>query len=160
MYFWKIKQLREHLIQQGLGQHALFFYIFLFTVVTQLFMEFGFLFPVEKTPEGGDYWWAVFSTAAVGVGTWLCYYANGRGAGREFAERYFSIGFVVGLRTLALFIPVLICIVVIGVVITEETGPDSQRVNTVVDAAAMIWVIAYYWRVITHINAVARTRKP
>lgn len=158
MYFWKIKNLREHLIQGGLSQHALFVYVLLNVIFYEAMLEATGLFPTEGETTSIDWLWALINTLAVATGTWLCYYFNGGASGKEFAERYFSISFVVSLRVIALMLPVMSVgfIIFLG----EETEGDAEgQAELWTNVIALIWAAGYYWRVITHINVVARARK-
>lgn len=158
MYFWKIKRLREHLIEQGLGQRALFVYILLFTLINAAIVEFAFLLPTEGATQAVDFISPLLAVAIIAVGTCLCFRANGGGAGREFAERFFSIGFVTGLLVLAIYIPALAGLFLI-LVIVEGADADPDAGILLIETLTQLFTIGYYWRVITHINAVARARK-
>lgn len=158
MYFWKIKKLRDQLIEQGLGQRAVFIYIFLSSLIYIAIIEFAFLLPTEGATRAADFISPLLAVAVVAVGTYLCYRANGGGAGREFAERFFSIGFVTGLRVLAVYIPALSGLFMI-LVIVEGADADPDAGLLLIDTLTQLFTIGYYWRVITHINAVAQARK-
>jgi hypothetical protein len=155
IYFWKIDRLRDHLIQQGLGQKALFIYIYIYVVISGAFLEFAFMLPVEIETTAADLIRALFNTALLAVGTYLCYYLNGAAAGREFAERYFSISLVVGLRML---VPVMLTGLLFGLIAGGRGSEDTIADDRWLDAAYVLLTTAYYWRVITHINIVARAR--
>jgi hypothetical protein len=152
MYFWRIKKLRDHLILNGLSQRALFIYVFVYVLLCEAFLELSFLFPAESEVESADWIWASINTLFIAIGTWLCYYFNGGNRGREFAERYFSISFVVAVRVLALAIPVMIFYL-------ENFWDEAAPAGIVEHVVVMLWTAAYYWRVCTHINVVARERE-
>lgn len=158
MYFWKIKKLRDHLIEQGLGQRALFVYIFLYVFIGSAFMELGFLIPSEGATRTGDYIVPLLNVAVIAVGTYLCYRANGGGAGREFAERFFSIIFVVGLRVLAVYIPALAALFSV-LLFVEGADADPDAGALLIETLSLLFMAGYYWRVVTHISTVARGRK-
>ena len=105
MYFWKIRKLKDKLKSVGLSQASVFLYIFIFVVFSQLFVEINCFIPRKNFSHAADYIQSIVDILCVGFGTYGCYYANGASAGRQFAERYFSIGLVVGLRFLVIFIP-------------------------------------------------------
>jgi hypothetical protein len=158
MYFWKIKKLREHLILNGLSQRALFVYVFIYVLLCEAFFEFGFLFPAEAEAGSADWIWASVNTLVYAIGTWLCYYFNGGNRGREFAERYFSISLVVGLRVLALLFPaIMLCF---AIYLFFGGGAESREYSDRwTDVVALFWMAVYYWRVTAHIKVVARGRK-
>jgi hypothetical protein len=161
VYFWKIKKLREHLILNGLSQRALFVYVFIYVLLCEAFLEFSFLFPAEAAAGSADWIWASINTLVIAFGTWLCYYFNGGNRGREFAERYFSISLVVGLRVFTLLFPaIMLCFAIYlflgGGAESDAAGEYSDRW---IDVAVLFWMALYYWRVIMHIDVVARERK-
>lgn len=156
MYFWKIKELREHLIRQGLSQRALFIYIFIYVVASGALLELTGLFPSETETATHHYVWALINTALYAVGIYLCYYFNGGAAGREFAERYFSISLVVTLRLLAL---ILLIAPVLGLLAVLPESEDPLQEEVWLYIVSFLVMAGYYWRVITHINIVARLRK-
>jgi O-antigen ligase len=152
MYFWKIKKLREQLILNGLSQRALFVYVFIYVLLCEGCLEFSLLFAAEAETGSADWIWASINTLVIAIGTWLCYYFNGGNRGREFAERYFSISFVVAVRVLALAIPAMIFYL-------ENFRDEAATAGIVEQVVVILWTAAYYWRVCTHIKVVARERK-
>lgn len=158
MYFWKIKQLKDHLVEQGLGQRPLFIYIFLSSLIYAVIIEFAFLLPTEGATQAADFISPLLAVAVVAAGTYLCFRANGGGAGREFAERFFSIGFVTGLRVLAVYIPAVTGLFML-LIFVEGADADPDAGILLIETLTQLFTIGYYWRVITHINAVAQARK-
>lgn len=161
MYFWKIELLKKELISNGLNQKSLFIYILMYVLFVQVVLEASYIFPSEEGPTELTYIQALIDLVAATVGSYLCYYANGGSAGSQFAERFFSIGFVVGIRFLVLLIPITIAYsVFMGVAaILFGIDPEDPIVNISVMFVMALWLIAFYWRVIIHINQVARSCK-
>jgi len=159
MYFWKIDSLKKDLIENGLSQKSLFIYILLYVLVAQVFAEFSYFFPAEAAPGTMDYLQIAIDLIAIGIGTYLCYYANGANNGEQFAERFFSIGFVIGIRFMALLIPIMMVYGIIVGVIASTTEVDTE--GTFMNASVLIlifsWIVAMYWRFIVHINDVAKS---
>jgi hypothetical protein len=158
MYFWKIGLLRERLGERGLSQSALFVYIFLFTVINAALIEFVLLIPSEGATRAVDFISPLLGVTIIAAGTYFCYRANGGGAGREFAERFFSIGFVVGLRVLVVFIAALTGLFMI-LIFVEGADADPDAGALLIETLTQLFTIGYYWRVITHMSAVAGGRK-
>ena len=159
MYFWNIEKLKINLIENGLSQKSLFIYILLYFITSQFFVELAYIFPGQGPVSARDYIQPIIDLLAVGLGTYLCYYANGGESGRFFAERIFSIGFVVGLRFIVLLIPVVFIVALVSGIIVGAMGLDLD--SPYPDYAVMLlmtaWLVAVYWRMMVHINEVART---
>ncbi len=158
MYFWNIKKLKEELVRDGLSQRSTFMYILVSVVLAQFFVEIGFLFPSKDALNAIDYIKPFIDLSVVGAGTCLCFYANGSGSGVQFAERYFSISFVVGLRFMALLIPLaLVTGFAVGIVKTV-IGIDSvgSAIHYAILALVRVWLVIMYWRIVTHISNVAK----
>lgn len=158
MYFWKIKDLKDELIKNGLSQKSIFIYILLYVLLGQLFVEVSCIFPSEEVATTTDYIQMIFDLAVVGIGTYLCFYANGSDKGQQFSERYFSIGFVVGLRFMVLLLPIVIVFGIVAGILSETSGLDLDGpvFNYGVLVIVSAWLVAMYWRIIAHINDVAK----
>ncbi len=158
MYFWKISDLKEELIKNGLSQKSMFIYILLYMLLAQFFVEISYIFPSEEAATTTDYIQMIFDLAAVGIGTYLCFYANGSDNGQQFSERYFSIGFVVSLRFMVLLFPIIAVFGFVAGILSETSGMDldSPAFNYGMLVIISAWLIAIYWRIIAHINEVAK----
>ena len=153
MYFWKIDKLKENL-KNGLNQKATFMYILFYVLLAQFFTELSSITPLEEPASTNDYIQIIFDLAAVGIGTYLCYFANGSNSGQQFAERYFSISFVIGLRFTAIFIPVTIGFFIFGEIIGLDF--EDPMLNYYAQTIISLWLITVYWRIIVHIRDVAK----
>lgn len=152
MYFWKIEKLKEELVEKGLSQSALFKYIFVYIFLSALVYEASYNFVGEES-NNFDYLQSIINMVLIGFGTYFCYVANGGANGTDFAERYFSIGFVVAIRFLVLLIPIAIAMSAIFWS-DEDTVDMSTKWNDVV--VIVVWTALLYWRTIYHINQVAK----
>ena len=86
-----------------------------------------------------------FSAASLLVayfGFRACYYANGGLSGNSFADRFLSIGFVVGLRLSLVLIPVVLAAIWILEIKSEQA----------LAAPILAFDILYFWRVNLHIR--------
>jgi hypothetical protein len=146
------------LIRDGLSQRSLFIYIFINVLLAQFFVGIGFLFPSKGAIDAIDYIKPLIDLAIVGAGTYLGFCANGSGSGVQFAERYFSISLVVGLRFLPLLIPLaLVTGFVVGIVnYAVGLHSVSSAVHFKSMASMRLWAVIMYWRIVTHINDVAK----
>jgi hypothetical protein len=158
MYFWNIKKLKEELIRDGLSQRSMFMYILVSVLLAQLFLAIAFLFPSKDAINAIDYIKLLIDLSVVGAGTYLSFYANGAGSGVQFAERYFSISFVVGLRFIPLLIPLaLLTGFAVGIVkIAFGITSVSSGIHYATLALVRVWLVVMYWRIVTHINDVAK----
>lgn len=153
MYFLNIKKLKEELINSTLNQRSLVIYIFIYVVLMELLVEVESYFPDDDF-NYYDYANSIAYLIIISAGTFLAYIFNGGIKGKEFAERYFSISFVVGIRfTLALF-PVMVVLMLPIMEIDEEFNTDWYHV-----VIASILMSAYYWRCLVHIKYVANETK-
>jgi len=123
----------------------LFIYIFIFI----LFCEAGF----EDT-RIDDYSDFMISIGIIVTGMLLIYKANGGSAGKQFAERYLSILFVVGLRFTVLYTSIFIGLSGL-VAYSEYECPDNWHDQIVNQLVIVIGYAALYWRIIVHVKDVA-----
>ena len=151
MFFWKINLLKQRLISEGLSQKHLFIYMFIYVVLGELVLEVLYNISIEGLNEY-DYAQSVVNFIVICLGTFLIYRANGGSHGKQFAERYFSIGFVIAIRFMALLIPVFIAL---GFIWFNEPI-DSELTTTWYELVIFsIWMIGLYWRIIFHVKEVA-----
>lgn len=95
MYLWNINRLRNALAAGALDERARFFYMFWWIAVYSV----PLLMPGQAWPE--DSWAVAGNTVLVLTslgGTYGMYYLNGGAAGRDFLDRYLSLGCVYSLR--------------------------------------------------------------
>lgn len=156
-FLWNIKKLKEELIHNGLSQKSLFIYILIYMLIAQFFSETTFFPSLEQTAKPTDYIQGTIDLLVVGLGTYLCFRVNGASAGSHFAERYFSISFVVGLRFLVLLVPALF-LFGFGMEMLQKLGAVETN-EAMVDYATVVLVssllILTYARIIKHIRDVA-----
>lgn len=152
MYLWKIDKLKEELVETGLSQSDLFKYIFIYVFLSAVLLEAIYFIPGEEY-SNIDGIQSIANILIIGLATYLCYFANGGKNGTEFAERYFSIGFVVAIRFGALLIPVMIAM---GFIFWSGQDLDDTSTKWYDVAVMTIWSLLLYWRIIYHINQVAK----
>lgn len=151
MYFWKVEKLKQDLINNGLSQEVLFKYIFISLFLSALSFELTYNFVSEESSKI-DYIQSALNMALVSFATYFCYVANGRNSGTDFAERFFSIGFVVSLRFIVLLIPIMVAM---DFLFWDSEGIDDMSTKWYDVAVLTSWSTILYWRVIYHINQVA-----
>lgn len=155
MYVWNIEELKKELSERGLSQSDLFKYIFVYVFLSAVVMEVIAYFPSEGYIDV-DGVQSFANILIIGVATYLCYYANGGKNGTDFAERYFSIGFVVAIRFIVLLVPIMIAM---GVLLWSNEDLEDTSTKWYDVAVMTIWSLLFYWRIIFHINQVAKHKK-
>jgi hypothetical protein len=165
VYFWNINKLKQQLIETGLTEKQLFYYLLIFIAVMIIGLEAPAFEPYES-----NFWGkceAISSIVTTIVGTITAFHVNGGDSGVKFAERYFSIGFVISIRFIIFLIP-MIPVAIISYYLTfvlqygwiepnvDVMFPDSENVTEFV--LISIWEILLYVRIVKHIGDVARTK--
>jgi hypothetical protein len=155
MIWWNIKLLKQRLINEGLSQKHLFVYIFIFIMLSEFLLQAAFYIPIEGL-NIYDYAEFIAEFITIGLGTYLIYRVNGGSEGKQFAERFFSISFVVGMRFFVLSIPIFLIYLVY--IVGQNEGEDGELPTTLYESAIFTcWLIAFYWRVIVHVKDVANS---
>ncbi len=167
MYFWNISGLKKSILENRLSETHNFYYILLFVGVSSASLELVGYFPAED-PSSWDYIQSGLNLIITIVGTVLAYRANGAGAGKNFAGKYFSIGFVVLIRFLVLLIPVFVAIAIYYGLSLDWSSPDidlevddlevEESFATGWFEVLLIsaWYVAYYARVVKHVRDTAK----
>ena len=108
MYFWNIKALKKQLVNQGLTQRQLFYYILIYlfnysyilayAVYSSAIAEGSRLSPNYSQNAWGSTESILSILIIVLLGTFALYRANGGNSGTQFAEKYFSLVIAGGFR--------------------------------------------------------------
>jgi|GEM_PF-4297406 len=136
MYFWDVSGLKDELINRTLAESTKFTYLFIY-VIAMAFYMFEPGLGVEHAKSGAQQFWAniLFTLIVVG-GTLVAYIANGAGSGKNFADRYFSLGLVSLVRVLALSMPVFIIIAAINM-------DPGTKVNSLIAVGIVTSIVQY-----------------
>lgn len=153
MYFWRMRALKKQLIEQGLTERQIYLYVLISVALTAFGVEVMGYCPYE-TP---DFW--IYANSALNIcvpiiGTVVVFRANGGDSGVKFAERYFSIGLVAGVRFLVLLILLAIAFFTY-MFATEKEISTSGIVVTIVDGA---WYVALYAYIAKQVYDVAQEK--
>ncbi|MBK9585797.1 MAG: hypothetical protein WBC26_04075 [Alphaproteobacteria bacterium] len=159
MYLWNINKLKSTLSTTGLSQKSCFLYVIITSTFCYGLLSLTGLFPQEAIDI--TIWDHVLSDTDLVFavyGTYLFYRANGGENGKDFLERYISIGFVVSIR----LIP-LIVLSILGMAIYEgvtEGVADDNWMRTGPDDAAiwLFWSFLIWYKMISHTQEVANTK--
>lgn len=149
MYFWNIRNIKEEIREEKLSEKDKFIYLFIYLVLSYTTSEVMSIWPLEIR----NLWDNIFSISSLAIcllGTLYAFRANGGSSGKDFLGKYFSIGFVVGIRFLVISIPLFIAIVVYNIMVFPDAEePPSTFYSTI---PLIVLVLAYYWRLIHHIR--------
>jgi membrane protein YdbS with pleckstrin-like domain len=157
MYFWKIGKLKQQLIEQGLTEKQLFYYILIYVALIAIDIEITGYFPYTEP----DLWAYVSSALNIFIpiiGTIAAFRANGGSSGINFAERYISISFVVSIQFFVLGF------LLIGVMMgywcfnygLENEWPDYP--DWVAIIIAYIYYTMMYVYIVKHIGNIAKAK--
>jgi len=151
MYFWKIKQLKEDIKTGRFTEKDRFVYAFIYIVLCAAGIEAMSYLPIEN-PNVWDTLNSVGNILIPFIGTIFAYRANGGGEGSDFLGRFFSINFVVGIRFIALLIPMFLALVFYY----EYAFPGEEEiVSSPTDILPFqLWFALLYWRTCRHISDV------
>jgi hypothetical protein len=99
-------------------------------------------------------WWHFVVSAAVAVaGVYFCYKMNGGAGGERFAERYFSIGWVVAVRVgvTSLVIGAITAMILFAILTPEASAEQGALLIDLVGYGLMV---LSFWRTGVHIGDV------
>jgi hypothetical protein len=159
MYFWKIKQLKQHLIENGLTEKQLFYYVLIYAGSGAMGIEMMGYIPYAE-PDLWSYISSAMNILIPILGTIAAFRANGGSSGVKFAERYFSIGLVVTLRFMVLLIPVA-CLMAVYWFSTAGLNGDMSETSSPFEIIVIsIWYAVLYFNIARHIGNVAKAGSP
>ncbi len=148
MYFWKIKDLSTELIEEGLSQTESFKYLMANTILYSLCtIQYG------NVNEWDNYSVAASIIIAV-LGLWFIYKCNGGPNGKDILERYISIGWVLFVRLIVIF---LIPAALITFTVQEMYFGGVPDESTAIDFVFIqLFEIIYILLMAKHINHIAK----
>lgn len=147
MYFWRIDLLKANLRRKPLSDRESLPYL----VASITLMTIGGSLPFQSF-NVWDRLGSLWTIALAILGTIYIFHQNGGSEGRYFLQRYFAIGWVVGIRCI---VAIVACAIAMFVLLeylgqsTEETG----GYEFVFFAAAETII---YWRIGHHVHDLAR----
>jgi len=154
MYFWKIESLKSDINNKKLDEKASFPYILITIALYIFFAEVMAYIPSE---EEDNLW--TYTTSVIGIlmpilGTIYAYKKNGGENGKSFANKSFSISFVMGIRFLVYLIPIMI--ILIGY---WEYRYGEQELISVTPFEVILHALWYgllYYKIAKHISDVSK----
>ena len=151
MYFWNINKLKQDIKDGGLSESEQFKYLLVCVVLMTLSEIFylGESFSSVKYDLAIDIIFAIF-------GTYYLYRCNGGANGKRFLEKFFSIGFVVGVRWIVFVIIPIVVVFFLDAVFMIFNMEDEKIFDILDYIISPIALIIYYWRSGVHIKDVAK----
>jgi len=153
MYFWKIESLKDDIKNNKFDDKALLPYIILTITLYTFGTEIIAYLPHEEV-NTWSYILSLMNILIPTLGTIYAYKKNGGANGTNFANKYFSINFVVGIRFLIYLIPMMI--ILIGY--WEFTFPEEDNIPTTLFEVVVfsLWYILLYLNTAKHIGALSK----
>lgn len=148
MYFWDIESLKEDIRRGEFGDKELLPYIVISVLFYSLAMELTWFIPSIEDYNQWDIATSIIAILSTVAGTIYVYKKNGGAEGNNFANKYFSIGFVVGLRFLFYFFGFMILLgMYFGFVSSEQEDTSTTFVEVVF---FFIWYVWFYYSMGKH----------
>ena len=158
MYFWNLKALKKDIIDDALSQKSLLLYILAYIVPIQLFAFSNLVYPPDQNLLLRDLeiHYGILNIFITLLGIYYCYYCNDRNLGKNLAEKFFSLSWVLGIRYIAFYIIVILLIMIIfGVTIyifNIDEVLEELLLEIIVFISAEILIIIIYYRTGHHIK--------
>ncbi len=151
MYFWKIEDLKNDIVNNNLSEKDKLIYLLIFIVPYTAMSEIMSFIPTES-PNIWDFSNAISSVLVVLVGTIIAFQANSGKNGSDFLGRYFSISFVLGVRLTILFSPLMI---ILSIYYFQDLPRDGDVITSPASTVlGLAFSAIYYWRLYKHISDV------
>jgi hypothetical protein len=153
MYFWKVESLKKDIVDGSFTDKKLIPYVVLSVGIYALGNGVAGYLPCEDV-NIWNYILSILNVMIPIVGTIYAYKCNGGGNGKNFASKYISIGFVVGIRFLVYLIPLMVLIAIYGaVVFGEKEELPTTYVEVILFSA---WYSLLYYKTAKHISDTAK----
>ena len=150
MYFWNINALKEDIKQGDFTDKQVISYIVLSLFLYSVGLEFAYLFPL--TEPNYNIWDGIDSFLSIAVpvaGTLYAYKKNGGEVGKDFANKYFSIGFVLGIR---FFVYLILPMVILTIYWSIDNRNEETETTFVEIFILYAWYILFYYQLGKHIS--------
>ena len=151
MYFWDIDKLKANLSAGTLSNHDQFKYLLANMIFGPLLLQ------ASQLKYEQDIDWVISLGITVG-GVVYCYKMNKGKTGHHFLARFLSIAFVVSIRLLIFFMP-LMFIFIAAAFAFDFGGMSSKEIDLFFLIFVCLFEIFYYWRVGCHLNEVSLIKR-
>jgi hypothetical protein len=134
VYFWKIEEIKSKIIKSEFNDE----------IISALLLELQQFVPVSEITLI-DYIFSITSVIITIIGTLYIYDANGGAKGKDFAVKFFAMGFVMAIRFVVLIIPIALVFGVVEGVVSEFWLPyDSSQENPITSFLWLTLFVAAY----------------
>jgi hypothetical protein len=158
MYFWNIEALKSDIKRGEFTDREAISYIVVSLFLYSLGTELIVLFPAEAVYNVWDGVNSLLNIIIPVVGTLYAYKKNGGASGRDFANKYFSIGFVMGIRFLVYLIGVIFLLVIYwSFVVPDEV--DTIPTTWVEVLLFSGWYAMLYYKIGEHIGEIVSKKE-
>ncbi|MDD5271603.1 MAG: hypothetical protein PHU14_02675 [Methylovulum sp.] len=157
MYFWNITRLKRHLIDNGLTETQVFWYVLIEIALNASNTAMGGYLPATE-PDVWTYANSAFCVLIPILGVFAAFRANGGAAGSQFVARYFSVSLVVAIRFIVLLLVGMALFIGYWIYTygLADDAPDPDPSPYIIYISVWIWEIALYANIVRHIGAVAK----
>lgn len=149
MYLWKIESLKEDIKNGDFKDKELIPYVVVSAGLYAASIEIVGYLPYEDT-NAWRYVLSIFNVLIPIAGTIYAYKYNGGANGMNFASKYFSIGFVVGIRFVVYLIPLMVLMITYWVVVFADQEEWPTTILEVVLFSS--WYAFLYFKMANHIG--------
>ena len=159
MYFWRINKLKQQLAERPLTAREELPYLVLYVALTTAvpFATAALVVPLteEYIPVAVD---AAVTVGIAVFGTIYIYQQNGGLMGSHFLQRYFAVGWVVGLRVMAFALPLMLA----AYAVADYTAGYDSSIHTSWLETAAFWILQafMFYRSGYHVHDVATRNRP
>ncbi len=155
MYFWKIEKLKNDLLIKPLSESESFKYFFAMFAVESLYWISVGITDIMDPNLNSTNMWDSFSSINYGlinaIGVYYVYKCNKGANGDNFLQKFLSIGWVVGIRWIVLYLALMIIFLIL-----PNSSTDFYSSNPYDVFFHFIMDFLYYWLLGKHIKEVAK----
>jgi len=147
MYFWKIKLLKDDIRNDVVTESDNLKYLLSYSGLTVLLL----LLAVVSLYNTWGVGMVVVQILVVIVGTYYSFHTNGARQGKDFAKRFFSVGWIFLVRSLFFMFIGMLNLVFMTYLFSIEEMLTEQ--NTMI--IALLFELLLYWRIGRHIASLS-----
>jgi len=145
MYFWRIEKLKSQMAARSLSERETLPYFVAFSAISSIILP-------QTNYNLWDGLGTSWSVMLAVVGTVYVFRENGGAVGKHFLQRYFAIGWVVGIRWLVTL--VIVAVAFYGTLMTMNIDTESTSWHDFLFAA--VAETGLYWRLGYHVRDLAK----
>jgi hypothetical protein len=152
MYLWRIEKLKSEMAIRPLTDREVLPYLLAWAVLVEVVIVLT-TFLAQSTANVWDGLEATGGLLLAVIGNLYIFRQNGGSSGKYFLQRYFAVGWVVGVRWIAAFLPAML----VFYVALESLGSGSEDTTQWYDFVLITAAEAgFYWRFGHHVRDLAQ----